>query len=151
MALQELDDLKIRRYLSEKIQSVKDIGVVYEYDVVPKTSEEFESKFEYDGKIQAWTIRWGGIGRPDHRSNFLMHTEDYVIRTFFGFNEEQRSDITFGKNLRTVYRMLSKDSTLGRLVANVEAVYAPDIALVRVGGVYSHMTEITVEIKGFEE
>jgi len=144
------DESSIREYIAEQIGTIKDIGRVYDTDLVPILGEEFDTQFEYDGRIQGWVVRWSGIGRCDPSSNFMNYPEEYTITTFYGYNYSDRTDIPFGQHVKAVFAMLTKDRTLGGHVANIVSVRVPDITLVKVSGVYSHFAEVILETNTFE-
>jgi hypothetical protein len=139
----------IRYYIAEKIRELK-VGIVHERNRLPKTDNEFDALFEYDGRIQAWMVMRGSIGAADPRTNFLKIPERFLIVTFFGFNDEDDSETLFETSLDTVYTVLSRDKTLGGNVANVVSVSVPDISLISIGEILSHYAEIIVEIEEFD-
>lgn len=142
-------DYEIRKYLAEKIHAIENVGNVHEQDLIPKTGDEFEDLFGYDGRMQGWTIRWDGLGSTDLSASILKAQEVYGISTFYGFNPEQRTDIIFGSHIRKVWRELCLDKTLGHHVANVLAVSVSDISLVKIGGIYSHYAEFQITVLVF--
>jgi len=144
-----MSEQAVRVYVADKIRALE-VGVVHERNKLPKTSGEFKALFEYDGKVQGWVVTFSGIGSSRTDANFLKIPETYRVVTFFGFNNEYDTETEFGTSLRTVYKMLSNDRTLGGTVANVTEVSVPEISLVKVGEIFSHYAEIHIATESFE-
>lgn len=142
----------IREYIANQIRSLDNIGVVHSKNKLPKTSGDFKTLFEYDGRVQGWTVTRTGLGNRASNTNFLKVPESYMVSTFLGFNDTNDSESLFDDAVDRVYELLAGDSnkTFGGLVANVISVSVPDCALIKVGEIYSHYADIVIDLERFK-
>ncbi len=141
----------IKEYIANQIRLLNNIGVVHDRNKLPKTSGEFKTLFEYDGRVQGWVITRSGLGGKVLNASFLKIPETYLIVTFFGFSDSNDSETSFDASIDRVYDIFARDTNLGGLVANITSLSVPEYTLIKVGDIYSHYAEIVLDIERFRQ
>jgi len=141
----------IREYIANQINTIDNIGVVHPRNKLPKTSGEFRTLFEYDGRVQGWVVTRSSIGTKASNASFLKIPESYLITTFLGYNDTNDSESLFDDSVDKVYNLFANDQNLNGLVANVTSISVPEYTLIKVGDIYSHYAEIVIDLERFKQ
>jgi hypothetical protein len=137
---------EIREYIATQISSLPNIGIVHAKNKLPKSAKDFKEFFEYDGRLQAWTITRSAIGPRDQSGNFDRFSETYTITTFLGFNDSLDSETLFEVSIDKVIDLLKDDTSLGGHVLNMTTIHSPEIAIMKIGEIFCHHAEIVIEV-----